>query len=277
MSANPITDLSDLCIHTITTKPWSIEEAARNYSAKGVKGITVWRDALQGRNIKKTGEMLRQSNLRIVSLCRGGFFPGKLPRKRQTAIDDNRRAIEEAFELGTKLIVLVCGADPTQSLEDSRKQIHDGISTILPEAKSAGVQLAIEPLHPMYADTRSAINTLSQANDLTEALDSPWIGVAVDVYHLWWDPQLEKEIERCGKNNALLAFHICDWKSPTTDLLNDRGLMGEGCIPIRKIRSWIEATGFNGFNEVEIFSTAYWKLDQTVFLENIIKSYKVYA
>ena len=267
------TDLSKLCIHTITTKPWSIEQAARNYAAQGVKGITVWRDALENRNIKATGELLRDHGLSIVSLCRGGFFPNKDPQKRETALDDNRRAIEEAFELGTKLIVLVCGADPAQSLEDSRAQIHDGIAAILPDAKAAGIKLAIEPLHPMFADTRSAINTLAQANDLCESLNSPSVGVAVDVYHLWWDPNLERDIKRCGQNNNLLAFHICDWKSPTVDLLNDRGLMGEGCIPVRKIRSWVEATGFNGFNEVEIFSNSYWKEDQSVFLDKIINAY----
>src|ERR1035437_10577741 len=247
MSTNPITDLSRLCIHTITTKPWSIEEAAKNYSASGVSGITVWRDALQGRNIKQTGRMLRDNGLSVVSVCRGGFFPSKMQNKRELALDDNRRAIEEAFQLGTDKIVLVCGSDPSQSLEDSRQQIHEGIASIIPEAKAAGVKLAVEPLHPMYANDRSAINTMVQANDLTEALDSPWVGVAVDVYHLWWDPDLEREIERCGKNNALLAFHICDWKTPTVDFLNDRGLMGEGCIPIRKIRSWVEATGYRSF------------------------------
>ena len=277
MSLIPITGLSKLCIHTITTKPWNIEEAAKNFSSKGVKGITVWRDALQGRNIKQTGQLLRDHDLTIVSLCRGGFFPGKDGAKRKIALDDNRRAIEEASELGTKLIVLVCGSDPEQPLEDSRKQIQDGIAAIISDAAAAGIQLAIEPLHPMYADTRSAINTLAQANELTEALSSPWVGVAVDVYHLWWDPLLEIEIKRCGKNNALLAFHICDWKTPTLDLLNDRGLMGEGCIPIKKIRSWVEATGFKGFNEVEIFSEQYWKQDQSIFLENIIKSYQQFS
>jgi sugar phosphate isomerase/epimerase len=277
MSPNPLTDLSRLCIHSITTKPWNIEEAAKNYSSNGVKGITVWRDTLTGRNIKQTGEMLRLHALKIVSLCRGGFFPSKEPVKRIQAIDDNRRAIEEAYELGTNLIVLVCGADPSQSLEDSRKQIHDGIVAVLPDASAAGIKLAIEPLHPMYADTRSAINTLAQANDLTELLNSKNIGVAVDVYHLWWDPNLEKEIERSGKNGTLLAFHVCDWKSPTKDMLNDRGLMGEGCIPLKKIRSWVERTGFNGFIEVEIFSENYWKQDQSVFLENIISSYKKFV
>ena len=126
----------------------------------------------------------------------------------------------------------------------------------------------------MYADSRSAINTLSQANDMAEELNSPWVGVAVDVYHLWWDPFLEKEIKRCGENKNLAAFHICDWKTPTTDMLLDRGLMGEGCIPLKKIRSWVEDAGFTGFNEVEIFSTAWWKEDQSAFLNKIIKAYK---
>jgi len=267
-------NLSKLCIHTITTKPWDIEMAAAKYSKSGVQGITVWRDALAGRNIKATGHLLRDNGLNIVSLCRGGFFANANSGKRNALIDDNRKAIEEAFELGTKMVVLVCGAEPEQSLEDSRKQIQDGIAAILPDAAAAGVQLAIEPLHPMYADTRSAINTLSQANDMVEALNSQWVGVAVDVYHLWWDPNLENEIKRCGKNNALLAFHICDWKTPTTDMLNDRGVMGEGCIPIEKIKNWVRQTGFNGFNEVEIFSTEYWKKDQSIFLEEIITAYK---
>jgi sugar phosphate isomerase/epimerase len=277
MSPKAITDLSRLCIHTITTKPWSIDEAANHYSLYGVKGITVWRDTLTGRNIRQTGEMLRSKGLSVVSLCRGGFFPAADKQKRAASVDDNRRAIEEAYELGTNLIVLVCGADPSQSLEESRKQIFDGISSVLPEAKAAGVKLAIEPLHPMYADTRSAINTLAQANDMAEALNHLSVGVAVDVYHLWWDPALENEIERCGRNNNLLSFHICDWKSPTLDMLNDRGLMGKGCIPIRKIRSWVERTGFNGFIEVEIFSNTYWKLDQGEFLKKIIDSYKKFA
>jgi sugar phosphate isomerase/epimerase len=126
----------------------------------------------------------------------------------------------------------------------------------------------------MYADSRSAINTLAQANAMAEVFDSPWIGVAVDVYHLWWDPLLEKEIKRCGANKNLFAFHICDWKVPTSDLLNDRGLMGEGCIPVKQIRSWVDEAGFAGFIEVEIFSNNYWKEDQYGFLKKIINAYK---
>jgi len=271
---NEQSNLSQLCIHTITTKPWKIEEAAKNFSAAGVGGITVWRDALDGRNVRQTGNLLREYNLTIMSLCRGGFFPYKDVSKRNHAIDDNRKAIEEAAQLGTSMLVLVCGADPSQSLEESRKQIRDGIAAVLPDASAAGVKLTIEPLHPMYADTRSAINTLAQANDMAEELNSPFVGIAVDVYHLWWDPFLEKEIKRCGENGNLSAFHICDWKVPTTDMLLDRGLMGEGCIPVKKIRSWVESAGFTGFNEVEIFSTTYWKEDQSEFLKKIIKAYR---
>ena len=274
MSAQPLTDLSRLCIHTITTRPWSIETAIEKYSEAGVKGITVWRDALEWKNIKSTGKLIRDSGLSVVSLCRGGFFPSIDINKRKASIDDNLKAIEEAVELGAPMIVLVCGAEPNQSLEDSRKQIQEGIETILPAAKSAEVKLAIEPLHPMYADTRSAINTLEQANSMAEAINSPLVGVAVDVYHVWWDPHLEKEIKLCGKNNHLFAFHICDWNVPTQDFLWDRGLMGEGCIPIKKIRGWVEETGFNGFNEVEIFSHKFWSEDQSEFLTKIITAYQ---
>ncbi len=274
MSAKKLSDLSQLCIHTITTKPWNIEEAAKQFSSAGVKGITVWRDALEGRSVKQTGQLLRDHGLSIVSLCRGGFFPNKDNAKRKAAIDENKKAIGEAAELGTTLLVLVCGADPSQSLEDSRQQIQEGIAAIVPHAASAGVKLAIEPLHPMYADTRSAINTLAQANNMAARLNSRWVGVAVDVYHVWWDPDLEKEIQRCGANGHLFAFHICDWKVPTNDLLLDRGLMGGGCIPVKKIRSWMETAGFKGFYEVEIFSAHYWKQDQSHFLKQIIKAYQ---
>ena len=274
MTAKPLTDLSRLCVHTITTKPWKIEEAAANFAAAGVSGITVWRDALAGRNIRKTGDLLRGEGLKIISLCRGGFFPSIEKAKRVEAIGENKKAIDEAAELGTDMVVLVCGAEPRQTLYDSRAQIKEAIQGLLPYAESAGVKLAIEPLHPMYADTRSAVNTLSQANEMAEEIQSPWVGVAVDVYHLWWDPSLEHEIKRCGRNRNLFAFHICDWNVPTTDMLNDRGLMGEGCINVPLIRSWVEDAGFTGFNEVEIFSNTFWKMDQSEFLQKIITAYK---
>ena len=275
--AKELTDLSRLCIHTITTKPWPIEKSAQEFSKKGVGGITVWRDALQGRNIAETGKMLRELNLEIVSLCRGGFFPALDKKGRQAALDDNFKAIDEAAALGAPMVVLVCGAAPGQSLQESRKQIQEGIAACLDHAKAAGVKLTIEPLHPMYAGDRSAVNTLAQANDMAEALQSPWAGIAVDIYHLWWDDDLQNQLIRAGKNGNLSAFHICDWKTPTLDMLNDRGLMGEGCIDIRQIRGWVESTGFTGFNEVEVFSNIHWKEDQHVFLDKIIDAYLKHA
>jgi sugar phosphate isomerase/epimerase len=274
MPPSPLTDLSRLCVHTITTKPWSIEQIVERFSAAGVRGITVWRQAIEGRSPAIVGRQLRSAGLEVVSLCRGGFFPAVDAASRQKAIDDNLRAIDEAQALGAPLVVLVCGADPKQPLIESRKQICDGIVALLDHAEQASVRLAIEPLHPMYADTRSAINTMGQANDACDAIDSPLVGVAVDVYHLWWDPSLQQEIIRCGDADRLFAFHVCDWRTPTEDLLNDRGLMGEGCIDVPKIRGWVEATGFgSGFIEVEIFSDRYWAMDQTEFLRKIKHAY----
>lgn len=266
--------LDQLCIHTITTKPWAIETSAAKFAAAGVKGITVWRDALAGRDIAKTGQLLRDHGLSIVSLCRGGFFPAATAADRAKALDDNRKAIAEAHALGAPLIVLVCGAVPGQPLTESRRQIVDGIAALLPDCQAAGVKLAIEPLHPMYAGDRSAVNTLAQANDMVAQLKSPLVGVALDTYHVWWDPALEQEIARCAQLNALFAYHVCDWRTPTVDMLNDRGLMGEGCIPLRQIRAWVEATGYRGFNEVEIFSTRLWATDQDEFLAKIVQAYR---
>lgn len=266
--------LDRLCIHTITTKPWPIETAAAKYAAAGVKGITVWRDALAGRDPQKIGALLRDHGLSVVSLCRGGFFPAQTAAEREKALDDNRRAIAEAQAIGAPHVVLVCGAVPGMPLTEARRQIRDGIAALLPDCAAAGVKLAIEPLHPMYAGDRSAVNTLGQANDMAEELNSPYVGVAVDVYHLWWDPAFEQEIARCGRLGKLFAYHVCDWKTPLQDILLDRGLMGEGCIPLRQIRSWIEATGFNGFNEVEIFSNRHWARDQDEFLRDIVAAYR---
>lgn len=275
--ASEINNTSKLCIHTITTKPWDIETAAARYAEAGIKGITVWRNALEGKDVAKTGEMVRDQGLEIISLCRGGFFPNNEKQKRKEAIEENKKIVEEAAALGAPMVVLVCGAEPKQSLEDSRKQIQEGIGETLDVAEKHNVKLAIEPLHPMYADIRSAINTLKQANDMAERIQSPFVGVAVDVYHLWWDEALEEEINRCGSNGNLFAFHVCDWKVPTNDFLLDRGLMGEGCINIPRIREWVENTGFNGMNEVEIFSSNYWAMDQDEYLDKIVKAYLEYV
>lgn len=276
---NPLSqsNLSRLCIHTATTKPLPIEEAVKIYSEHGVRAMTVWRDALQGKNVSEVKKLIDHNNIEVVSLCRGGFFPSVSEAKRKQAIDDNMQAIDEAVSIGAPMIVLVCGAEPKQSLETSRSQIKAGLEAILPVAEQKKIKLAIEPLHPMYADDRSAINTLKQANDMAEFFDSPWVGVAIDLYHVWWDPDLEDEIKRCGAHGNLFAFHICDWKVPTGHILLDRGLMGEGCINIPQIRGWVERTGFDGFHEVEIFSEKYWQSDQVEFIKKIIEAYNKFT
>lgn len=270
-------DTSQLCIHTITTRAWDLPRAVAAYARAGVGGVTVWRQALAGRSARQSGEIIRSAGMEVVSLCRGGFFPARDPAGRQAAIDDNLRAIDQAAELGAPLLVLVPGAVPGLPLEAARGQIAAGIAACLPHAAASGVRLGIEPLHPMYADDRSAVNTLRQANDLCALLASPFLGVVVDVYHLWWDPELQAEIARCGQNNWLFAYHISDWITPTTDLLNDRGLMGSGCIPLRQIRSWVAEAGFKGFNEVEIFSNTGWALDPDEWLARIIRAYLDFA
>jgi sugar phosphate isomerase/epimerase len=266
-----------MCVHTVTTKPLSLPQAIEAYHAQNIPGITVWRDALQPLGVKESAKLLADSGLQVVSLCRGGFFPGKTESERQTALDDNRRAIDEAAAIGAPLVVLVCGAVPGISLPDARRQITDGIAAVTPHAAAAGVKLGIEPLHPMYAADRSAVNTLRQANDIVEQLRSPHVGVTIDVYHLWWDDALETEIERCGKLGAIFSYHVCDWRTPTRDLLLDRGLMGEGCIPLRQIRAWVEKAGFTGMIEVEIFSTELWKTDQLDFLRRIKTAYEAHV
>ena len=272
MKAAPLADLSRCAVHTVTTKPWAIETAIEHYARTGLGGITVWRDTLKGRDPVVVGKQIRDAGLRNTALVRGGFFCHGSAEERAAALEDNRLALREAEATGAPMVVLVCGARPEQSLESSREQIRDAILELLPEAEARGVVLAIEPLHPMYADTRSAVNTLASANDMTESLASPWVGIAVDVYHLWWDPDLLAQIRRCGANGNLTAFHVCDWRVPTEDFLLDRGLMGEGCIDIPGIRAVVEEAGFRGFNEVEIFSKRRWEGDQEAWLAEVARA-----
>ena len=266
-----LTDTSRLCVHTMTTKPLSLKEALPAYEAAGVKGITVWRDHIEPYGAKEAGKMLRDSGLEVVSLCRGGFFPATAGMAREQARTDNRKIIDEAAEIGAPLVVLVCGAIPDLDLQTQRQQIAEGIHAIVPHAKAAGVRLAIEPLHPMYAADRSAVSTMDQANNMILMLGSEQVGLAVDVYHVWWDHFLKAEIERA--TGTIFAFHVCDWRVPTRNLLTDRAMMGDGCIRINEIRGWVEKAGFKGFIEVEIFSDDLWAMDQERLLKRIKNAY----
>ncbi|MBI1290616.1 TIM barrel protein [bacterium] len=257
----------------MTTKPLSLDQCLDFYQSSNLSGITIWRNVLERLSLSEARRRVDGSALKVVSLCRGGFFPARTAAERQAAIDDNRLAIDQAQALGAPLVVLVCGAVPGMPLSEARRQITDGIAAVLPYARQAGVKLAIEPLHPMYAGDRSAVNTLRQANDMVAELKDDHVGVALDVYHVWWDPELREQIARCAALKALLAFHVCDWRVPTRDMLNDRALMGDGCINIREIRGWVEEAGFTGFIEAEIFSTENWQLDQRDYLAKIKKAY----
>jgi len=268
--------LSKFAMHTITTKPWPLERAIDEFARVGFGGISIWRDTFEGRDLTKVRTQVRQAGLKGVSLVRGGFFAHADKAKRREALDENRRCIDEAQSLDLPAVVLVCGADPEISLAESREIIQESLESLVPDAQAAGVRLGIEPLHPMYADTRSAVNTLGQSNDIAMAVNKASgimsIGSVVDVYHLWWDDALPAEIDRAGEEGILQAFHVCDWRVPTRDFLWDRGLMGEGCIDIPGIRAQVEDAGFDGLIEVEIFSHEYWKLDQNLWLEKIARA-----
>jgi sugar phosphate isomerase/epimerase len=262
-----------LAIHTQTNKPWTLAECIEHYPAAGVPAISVWRHVLEPAGPEETGRMLRESGLQVPALVRGGFFPSSEETRRRAAIDDNLAAIDEAAAIGAKMVVLVVGAEPGLALEDARWQVSDGIAACLGHAENCDVKLAIEPLHPMYAADKSCVNRMAEAREICDRLDHPLVGIAVDVYHVWWDPDLEDEIRSAGERERLFAFHICDWRVETRHMLTDRGLMGDGCIDIRRIRGWMEEAGFDGYNEVEIFSEQYWAMEQAEYLDMIKNAY----
>lgn len=267
------TDLSRLAIHTITTKPWSLEEACENYASRGVPGISVWIEAIEGRKASDVKRVIDGAGLKVPALVRGGFFCDPSPAERAKKIEHNRTLLATAAEIEAQMMVLVVGAVPGQPLQRQRDWVREAIEQLIPTAEQYGVQLAIEPLHPMYAGDRSCISTLGQARRICAQVDHKLVGVALDVYHVWWDEDLEREIQLIGKRGELFAFHLCDWRCPTRDMLNDRALMGDGCIDLAAIRNAVLATGFTGWEEIEIFSTEHWATSQSDFLDQIIDRY----
>mgnify|MGYP000573442744 CR=1 FL=1 len=248
-----------LALNTATVREqWTLPEAIEGCARAGIRGIAPWRDQLAEYGTANAARLLRAHGLDVTGLCRGGMFPAADAAGRQRALDDNRRAVDEAVAIAARCLVLVVGGLPpgSRDLAGARGQVSDGIGALLEYARSAGMPLAIEPLHPMYAADRACVNTLAQANDLCDEFGAG-LGIALDVYHVWWDPALAAEIRRAGRSR-LLAFHLCDWLVPTRDLLTDRGMMGDGVIDIAQIRGWVEAAGYDGYCEVEIFSRDWW-------------------
>ncbi|MFP3543363.1 sugar phosphate isomerase/epimerase family protein [Rhizobium sp. SIMBA_035] len=225
----------------------------------GITKIAPWRDQVAKAGLDEAVRIVKSNGLKLTGLCRGGFFPAANDRDWQKNLDDNRRAIDEAAALGADCLVLVVGglAGGSRDIGAARQMVSDGIAAVLPHAKASGVPLAIEPLHPMYAADRSCVNTLRQALDMCELLGTD-VGVAIDVYHVWWDPELAEQIARAGQMKRIFAHHICDWLVPTKDMLTDRGMMGDGVIDLKGIRRMIEKAGFFGAQEVEIFSADNW-------------------
>ncbi len=252
----PLHDLNRLSLNQYTTQHWSLQEAVDGCARVGIPWIGVWRDKVAEAGLAASARLIRDAGLGVSSLCRGGFFPAATAAEREVRIDENCRAIDEAAELGTELLVLVCGPALDRDIEAARGMVEDGIARLLPYAAERGVRLGIEPLHPMFAGDRSVVVTLAQATTLAERFDSPYVGVVADAYHIWWDPELYPQIARAGQRIA--AFHVSDWLVPTPDLLMGRGMMGDGVIELRRIRTAVDAVGYSGPIEVEIFNHAIW-------------------
>ena len=266
--------------------PDIIEACAR----RGIRAISPWRDQVAAAGLGAVSKLVKTHGLELSGYCRGGMFPAADAAGLAAAREDNRRAVDEACELGAACLVLVVGGLPGalagraahKDIQLARSQVRDGIAELLEYARPAGMPLAIEPLHPMYAADRACINTMEQALDLCDELDPgsgvaggrAALGVALDVYHVWWDPKLQAQIGRAGRPR-LLAFHVCDWLTPTTDLLNDRGMMGDGVIDIPRLRGWVEDQGFAGYSEVEIFSAGnWWQRDHEEVLDTCIARHR---
>lgn len=251
-------DFSRLSLNQITTDRWNLREAAEGCARAGIPGIAIWRHKIAdlGGGMQEAARIVRDAGLSVSSLCRGGMFPAATAAERQKRIDDNKRAIEEAAALGTDVLVLVCGPAPDKDIDAARRMVEEGIASVVPFAQEHGVKLGIEPLHPMYAAERSVINTLAQANAIAEQYTPEQVGVVVDVFHVWWDPELTAQIARAS--GRILGFHVSDWIVPTPDLLMGRGMMGDGVIDLRGIRAKVEAAGYNGPIEVEIFNQEIW-------------------
>ena len=250
-------DHSALAINSATVKTLNLQQLCDGCARAGITTIAPWRDLIQAVGIPQAGKMIRDAGLKVTSLVRAGLFTAADEAGRKAAIDDNRRALDEATAIGAANLLLIAGGLPpgSKDIVGARKQVRDGLAALLPHARAANMPLALEPLHPMTAADRGCVTTLGNANDLCDELGDG-IGVAIDVYHVWWDPTLPREIARAGKR--ILGYHVCDWLVPTTDLLADRGMMGDGIIDLKSIRKMIEDAGSTAPVDVEIFSANNW-------------------
>jgi sugar phosphate isomerase/epimerase len=256
--AAPFSDARRLSFNQATAERFSLRDVVESCARHDVASIGVWRHKLHEVGVEHAARVVRDAGLRVSSLCRGGMFPAATEAARRERIDDNRRAVDETVALGASVLVLVCGASPDRDIAGARAMVRDGIAAIESYAAERGVTLGIEPLHPAFAAERSCITTLREARLLAEQFDSNAVGVVVDVYHVWWDPERTDEIARLGKR--IVGYHVNDWLVPARDVLMNRGMMGDGVIELRTIRGEVERAHYSGPIEVEIFNDGVWSL-----------------
>jgi sugar phosphate isomerase/epimerase len=259
-----VTDLSRFSINQMTVKQLSLPELVGACRELGIGNVGLWREPVQSYGVEETAKLVRDAGLTVTTLCRGGFFTAIDPDERAAALDDNRRAVEEAATLGTDTLVLVSGGLPAGSkdLHGARERIADALSVLGPYAEEHGVRLAIEPLHPMYASDRCVVSTLTQALDLAERFPAQQVGVTVDTYHIWWDDNAPAQIARAGAGGRIHTFQLADWTTPLPEgVLNGRGQIGDGAIDMREWQRYVEAAGYAGAIEVELFNDALWARD----------------
>ncbi|MGW2591124.1 sugar phosphate isomerase/epimerase family protein [Streptomyces sp. NPDC001515] len=269
-----------LSINQETIKQWSLPELAEGCAKAGIDKVGLWRAPVREYGVERTAALLADHGLSVTSLCRGGFLTAADPAARATALDDNRAAIDEAAGVGTDTLVLVSGGLPEgdKDLYAARERIADALAELAPYAAERGVRLAIEPLHPMFASDRCVVSTLSQALDLAERFPADRVGVVVDTYHLWWDDQAPAQIARAGAGGRIHSFQLADWITPLpAGVLLGRGQLGDGSVDFRFFRRAVEAAGFDGPIEVEIFNEDLWARDGAEVLAEVAARYAEHA
>ena len=254
--------LERLSLNQKTTNSWTLREAIDGCLAGGLSSIGVWREPLQDMGVDTAAKALADAGLRVSSLCRGGFLTGEGDAAGRLAIADNAEAIREAAAIGAECLVLVVRGLPegSRDLPVARARVRDRLAELVPIAHDHGVRLALEPMHPIFTADRGVLATLGEALDLAQAHDAADVGVVVDTFHVWWDPQLEAQIARAA--GRIASFQVCDWITPLpADTLLSRGMMGDGNIDFRRIAGLVEDAGYDGDTEVEIFNADVWAAD----------------
>ncbi|NEC24942.1 sugar phosphate isomerase/epimerase family protein [Streptomyces parvus] len=273
-------DLARLSINQETIKQWSLPELVEGCGKAGIGKVGLWRAPVQAYGVERTARLLADAGIGVTSLCRGGFFTALDPAERARALDDNRAAIDEAAALSTDTLVLVSGGLPpgSRDLHGARERVAEALAELAPYAAARGVRLAIEPLHPMYASDRCVVSTLAQALDLAERFPAEQVGVVVDTYHLWWDDRAPAQIARAGAGGRIHSFQLADWITPLpAGVLLGRGQLGDGSVDFRAFRRDVEAAGFDGPIEVEIFNEALWARDGAEVLAEVAERYGQHA